>query len=78
MSFTTPNYLGINIDADEGPLLKTASIAFISLTVYTIAIRCFSRWYTKIPLGLDDLFILIAAVLLTLKNHPSHLNKKPD
>ncbi|ESZ93359.1 hypothetical protein SBOR_6256 [Sclerotinia borealis F-4128] len=63
MSLTTPIYPGINLDANEGPLLNTVSIAFISLTICTIAIRSFSRWYTEIPLGLDDLFILIAAIL---------------
>ncbi|TGO17485.1 hypothetical protein BTUL_0017g00660 [Botrytis tulipae] len=63
MSFTTPIYPGINLEANEGPLLKAVSIAFIALTVCTIAIRFFSRWYTKIPLGLDELFILIAAIL---------------
>ncbi|TGO47489.1 hypothetical protein BCON_0275g00050 [Botryotinia convoluta] len=63
MSFTTPVYPGINLEANEGPLLKAVSIAFIALTVCTIAIRFFSRWYTKIPLGLDELFILIAAIL---------------
>lgn len=66
MSFTTPIYPGINLEANEGPLLKAVSIAFIALTVCTVAIRFFSRWYTKIPLGLDELFILIAAVILTL------------
>ncbi|KAF7923072.1 uncharacterized protein EAE98_007777 [Botrytis deweyae] len=64
MSFTTPIYPGINLEANEGPLLKAVSIAFIALTVCTVAIRFFSRWYTKIPLGLDELFILIAAVQL--------------
>ncbi|KAF5871037.1 putative integral membrane protein [Botrytis fragariae] len=63
MSFTTPIYPGINLEANEGPLLKAVSIAFIALTVCAIAIRFFSRWYTKIPLGLDELFILIAAIL---------------
>ncbi|TGO27834.1 hypothetical protein BPAE_0036g00450 [Botrytis paeoniae] len=63
MSFTTPIYPGINLEANEGPLLKAVSIAFIALTVCTIAIRFFSRWYTKIHLGLDELFILIAAIL---------------
>ncbi|KAF7890326.1 hypothetical protein EAF00_008641 [Botryotinia globosa] len=63
MSFTTPIYPGIDLEANEGPLLKAVSIAFIALTVCTIAIRFFSRWYTKIPLGLDELFILIAAIL---------------
>ncbi|KAF7922822.1 uncharacterized protein EAE97_010986 [Botrytis byssoidea] len=62
MSFTTPIYPGINLEANEGPLLRAVSIAFIALTVCTIAIRFFSRWYTKIPLGLDELFILIAAI----------------
>ncbi|THV46038.1 hypothetical protein BGAL_0424g00050 [Botrytis galanthina] len=63
MSFTTPIYPGINLEANEGPLLKAVSIAFIALTVCTIAIRFFSRWYTKISLGLDELFIIIAAIL---------------
>ncbi|KAF7914522.1 uncharacterized protein EAF01_000928 [Botrytis porri] len=63
MSFATPIYPGINLEANEGPLLKAVSIAFMVLTVCTIAIRFFSRWYTEIPLGLDELFILIAAIL---------------
>ncbi|KAJ8061871.1 hypothetical protein OCU04_009662 [Sclerotinia nivalis] len=63
MSFTTPIYPGVNLEANEGPLLKAVSISFISLTVYTIVTRLFSRRYTKIPLGLDDLLILIAATL---------------
>ncbi|KAA8564337.1 hypothetical protein EYC84_011281 [Monilinia fructicola] len=63
MSLKTPTYPGINLNADEGPLLKAVSYAFISLTVMTIAVRSFSRWYTKISFGLDDLFILIAAIL---------------
>ncbi|KAF7945193.1 hypothetical protein EAE96_009972 [Botrytis aclada] len=64
MSFTTPIHPGINLEANEGPLLKAVSIAFIALTVCTIAVRFFSRWYTKISLGLDELFILIAAILI--------------
>ncbi|QSZ33175.1 hypothetical protein DSL72_002761 [Monilinia vaccinii-corymbosi] len=63
MSLETPTYPGINLDANEGPQLEIVSIAFISLTIFTIAIRSFSRWYTKITLGLDDLLILIAAIL---------------
>ncbi|ATZ57858.1 hypothetical protein BCIN_15g03810 [Botrytis cinerea B05.10] len=66
MSFATPIYPGIDLEANEGPLLKTVSIAFITLTACTIAIRFFSRWYTKISLGLDELFVSIAAVILTL------------
>ncbi|KAB8292355.1 hypothetical protein EYC80_008095 [Monilinia laxa] len=63
MLLNTPTYLGINLNADEGPLLKAVSYVFISLTVLTIAVRSFSRWYTKISFGLDDLFILVAAIL---------------
>ncbi|ATZ57857.1 hypothetical protein BCIN_15g03810 [Botrytis cinerea B05.10] len=63
MSFATPIYPGIDLEANEGPLLKTVSIAFITLTACTIAIRFFSRWYTKISLGLDELFVSIAAIL---------------
>ncbi|TEY59784.1 hypothetical protein BOTCAL_0186g00050 [Botryotinia calthae] len=63
MSFATPIYPGIDLEANEGPLLKTVSIAFITLTECTITIRLFSRWYTKISLGLDELFVSIAAIL---------------
>ncbi|KAI9651200.1 hypothetical protein NHQ30_001237 [Ciborinia camelliae] len=38
MSLKTPAYPGIDLDADEGPLLNAVSIAFISVTVYTIVI----------------------------------------
>ena len=73
MSFSTPYVPGLDPDASNGPEMNTVSICFICLSFVTVVVRFFSRYYTSIPLGLDDWLIVGAAVesLLTAFHHLS-------
>lgn len=62
MSFTTPVYPGINLDANDGPQMNAVAVAFIVLTFCTLVIRFFSRQNTQVPIEVDDWLIVIAAV----------------
>ena len=64
MSFTTPTYPGINLEANDGPQTKAVAVAFIALSFITLFLRWFSRLYTHVPIGLDDWLIVVAAVRL--------------
>ena len=67
MSFSTPVYPGINLDANDGPQMNAVAIAFIVLSCITLALRLFSRLYTHVTIDVDDWLILVAAVSLELK-----------
>ena len=69
MSFTTPFYPGINLDANDGPQMNAVAIAFIVLSFITVVLRYFSRLYTNVSIELDDWLIVVAAV--RLYNHRS-------
>ena len=62
MSFTTPTYPGINLDANEGPQTNAVAIVFIVLSFITLVLRFFSRLNTHVPIELDDWLIVVAAV----------------
>lgn len=62
MSFQTPVYPGINLNADQGPQLNAVGIAFIVLSFVTLVLRLISRLRTKVPIEADDWLIVAAAV----------------
>lgn len=62
MSFTTPTYPGINLDANEGPQTNAVAIVFIVLSFITLVLRFFSRINTHVSIELDDWLIVVAAV----------------
>lgn len=64
MSFTTPIYPGINLDANDGPQMNAVAIIFIVLSFVTVVLRYFSRLYTNVSIELDDWLIVVAAVRL--------------
>ena len=64
MSFTTPIYPGVNLDANDGPQMNAVAIIFIVLSFITVTLRYFSRLHTHIPIELDDWLIVVAAVRL--------------
>lgn len=64
MSFTTPAYPGINLEANDGPQTKAVAVAFIVLSFITLLLRWVSRLYTHVPIDLDDWLIVVAAVRL--------------
>ncbi|KAF7906297.1 hypothetical protein EAF00_000576 [Botryotinia globosa] len=46
--FHTPVYPGVNLDANKGPKINSVSGIFIGISLITIFVRVFSRWWTKI------------------------------
>ena len=64
MSFTTPTYPGINLDANDGPQMIAVAIVFIVLTFITLVLRYLSRLFTHVSIELDDWLIVVAAVRL--------------
>lgn len=62
MSFTTPEYPGIDLEANDGPQTKAVAIAFIVLSFMTLLLRYLSRLYIHVPIDLDDWLIVVAAV----------------
>lgn len=62
MSFTTPVYPGVDLDANEGPQLNAVAIVSIILSLITLVLRFFSRLHTHVSIGLDDWLIVVAAV----------------
>ena len=62
MSFTTPVYPGINLDANDGPQMNAVAIVFIVLSLITLVLRFFSRLKTHVSIELDDWLIVVAAV----------------
>ena len=64
MSFTTPIYPGVNLDANDGPQMNAVAIIFIVLSFITVILRYFSRLFTQVPIGMDDWLIVVAAVRL--------------
>ncbi|KAF6233946.1 hypothetical protein HO173_007776 [Letharia columbiana] len=63
MEFTTPVYVGVNLDANDGPQMNAVAIIFIILSFTTLVLRLFSRLHTKVSIGMDDELIVVAAVL---------------
>ncbi|THV55552.1 hypothetical protein BGAL_0006g00040 [Botrytis galanthina] len=59
--FHTPVYPGVNLDANEGPKINSVSGVFIGISLITIFVRVFSRWWTKIGFWVDDYLILVGA-----------------
>ncbi|KAF7949827.1 uncharacterized protein EAE97_003336 [Botrytis byssoidea] len=59
--FHTLVYPGVNLDANEGPKINSVSGVFIGISLITIFVRVFSRWWTKIEFWVDDYLILIGA-----------------
>ena len=64
MSFTTPVYPSIDLDANDGPQMNAVAIAFIVLSFVTVVLRYFARLYTNVSIELDDWLIVVAAVRL--------------
>ena len=64
MSFTTPVYPGINLDANDGPHMNAVAIAFIVLSFLTLVLRFFSRLNTHVSIEMDDWLVVVAAVRL--------------
>ena len=62
MSFPTPEVPGLDPDANYGPQMNAVAAAFLCLSVVVIALRFFSRVYTRIEIGTDDWLIVAAAV----------------
>ncbi|MCJ1251006.1 hypothetical protein MMC30_008237 [Trapelia coarctata] len=62
MSFPTPEVPGLDPDANYGPQMNSVAAAFLCLSVAVIALRFFSRVYTRIEVGTDDWLIVAAAV----------------
>ncbi|KAH8598657.1 hypothetical protein B0O99DRAFT_684044 [Bisporella sp. PMI_857] len=59
--FPTPIYPGIDVNANLGPYINTVCGVTIGLSLVTICLRFFSRWWTKIELGIDDYLIIVGA-----------------
>ncbi len=64
MSFTTPVYPGVNLDANEGPPMNAVAVVFIVFSFVTLILRFFSRLNTHIRIDTDDWLIVVAAVSL--------------
>lgn len=64
MSFTTPVYPGINLNANEGPQMNAVAIVFIILSFIILVLRFTSRLTTNLSIELDDWLIVVAAVRL--------------
>ena len=62
MSLTTPEYPGIDLNANQGPQVNAVAIAFIVLSCITLILRFSSRLKTHVAFGLDDWLIVVAAV----------------
>lgn len=62
MSFPTPIVPGIDLNANLGPQINAVATFFLCLSFATVALRFFSRVYTKIEIGKDDWLLLGAAV----------------
>ena len=62
MSFPTPVYPGIDLDASGGPQMNAVAVVFIALSFITLVLRFFSRLHTNVILGMDDWLIVVAAV----------------
>lgn len=61
MSFQTPVYPGVDLDADEGPQMYAVAVAFIVLSLAFLVLRLISRTVTHVSAGLDDWLIGVAA-----------------
>ncbi|KAF7915866.1 uncharacterized protein EAE98_010946 [Botrytis deweyae] len=61
-TISTPLYPGIDVDEDLGSRINTVCGAMIGLSFFTLCLRFFSRWWTKVAFGKDDCFIVIGAV----------------
>lgn len=61
MSFPTPTYPGVDLDANKGPQMNTVAVAFIVLSSAVLALRLVSRVVTHVSAGMDDWLIGVAA-----------------
>lgn len=62
MSLQTPQYPGVDPNANRGPQIVAIGIVFLCLSIAIIALRFFSRTYTHIAIKQDDWLIIAAAV----------------
>lgn len=62
MSLQTPQYPGVDPNANRGPQIVVIGIVFLCLSIAIIALRFFSRTYTHIAIKQDDWLIICAAV----------------
>ncbi|TVY71505.1 Satratoxin biosynthesis SC1 cluster protein [Lachnellula suecica] len=60
--FPTPIYPGVDPNANQGPIVSNVSIVLLIISVITICLRMFSRWWTKIEFWIDDYLILFTAL----------------
>lgn len=72
--FTTPEFPGVDVDANLGPTISAITITFIVISFITICLRLFSRWHTKVEFWVDDYLILFAAVCNILRAQCSRTN----
>ena len=66
MSLQTPQYPGLDPNANRGPIINAVGIIFVCLVFATISLRFFSRIYTHIAIAIDDWLILVATVSLAI------------
>lgn len=62
MSLPTPQYPGVDPDANRGPTINAVGIIFLCFTAVVLALRFFSRVWTNIAIAIDDWLIVVAAV----------------
>ena len=62
MSFTTPLYPGINLNANKGPQMNAVAIVSIVLSFIILVLRFTSRLTTNLCIELDDWLIVVATV----------------
>jgi len=57
-----PNFPPGYVDENVGPHVVGVAVAFIVLEIFLVAMRFTSRYLNKIPIGLDDIFIIPSLV----------------
>ncbi|KAK4696408.1 hypothetical protein P7C71_g1495, partial [Lecanoromycetidae sp. Uapishka_2] len=62
MSLQTPQYPGLNPDANRGPQINAVAITFLCFSFVVLVFRFISRVYTRVAIGTDDWLIVAAAV----------------
>ncbi len=70
MSLQTPQYPGLDPNEDRGTQITVVGIVFMCVSFVVIALRFFSRVYTRIAISTDDWLIVVATVSLRISPAP--------
>jgi hypothetical protein len=64
LSWPTPNYVN---PKTRGPALAIVNYTLAAVTIITVALRLYTRVFIKRWFGLDDVFIILALVIITVE-----------